>query len=141
MKEVKGNTIRWAAVARAGLSSKIRSFFPEDFFRNRIIFWLSVMNLAVNLIDWIILRIFIKPVDFPIILHYNVYFGVDALGDWKQIFILPFLGLILFLINLVLASHFYRQKERIASHLLLLATLMVQLSLIIASFSIIVINY
>jgi hypothetical protein len=124
-----------------GLGPRIRSFFAEGFFQNRIIFWLSVSSLVANIVDWAILRIFIKPVDFPIILHYNVYFGVDTLGGWKQVFVLPLMGFILFIINLLLSSHFYGQKERIASHLLLMATLMLQLSLIVASVSIIIINY
>ena len=124
-----------------GLGPRIRSFFAEGFFQNRIIFWLSVSSLVANIVDWAILRSFIKPVDFPIILHYNVYFGVDTLGGWKQVFVLPLMGFILFIINLLLSSHFYGQKERIASHLLLMATLMLQLSLIVASVSIIIINY
>ena len=124
-----------------GLGSRIRSFFAEGFFQNRIVFWLSILSLAANLVDWVILKIFIKPVDFPIILHYNVYFGVDKLGDWNKVFLLPSLGLVLLLTNLFLSRHFYRQKERIASHLLLMATLMLQLSLIVASVSIIIINY
>lgn len=128
-------------IAKTGLGVKIRSFFAQEYFRSQIVVWLLILSLAANLADWISLRLFIKPVDFPIILHYNVYFGVDMLGNWKQVFILPFLGLILFMINSYLSLYFYHQKERIASHILLMATLMLQLSLIIASISVIIINY
>ncbi|MFA6383416.1 MAG: hypothetical protein WCX17_03260 [Parcubacteria group bacterium] len=128
-------------IAKTGLGVKIRSFFAQEYFRSQIVVWLLILSLAANLADWISLRLFIKPVDFPIILHYNVYFGVDMLGGWKQAFILPFLGLILFLINSCLSLYFYHQKERIASHILLMATLMLQLSLVIASISVIIINY
>lgn len=125
----------------SGLKTRIRSFFADDFFKSHIVLWLIVLSLIANLTDWSILGIWIKPVDFPIILHYNVYFGVDSVGDYRQAYLLPAIGLILFLINLVLALYFYKQKERIASYILLMAMLMIQLSLIIASVSVILINY
>lgn len=124
-----------------GLKNKIRSFFTQEFFASRVVIWSLVLSFIANFTNWIILGIFVKPVDFPIILHYNVYFGVDMLGGWKQVFILPLMGIILFIINFLLSLYFYKNKERIASHLLLMATLMLQLSLIIASISVIVINY
>jgi len=70
-----------------------------------------------------------------------VYFGVDMTGDWKKIFFLPGLGLLLFFINFFLAFYFFKKSEKIAGHILLMAGLMVQISLIIASFSTILINY
>jgi hypothetical protein len=123
------------------LGPKVRSFFAREFFKSQIVVWLLVVSLIANLVDWLSLVIFVKPVDFPIILHYNVYFGVDMLGDWRRVYLLPLLGLILFVINLFLSLYFYKQKERIASHILLMATLMLQLSLIVASISVIIINY
>ena len=100
-----------------------------------------ILSFLANIINWIILLIFVHPVDGGIILHYNVYFGVDEAGGSKQIFIMPSTGLILFVINALLASYFYRQKERIASYILLLTSIMAQMSLIIASVSVIIINY
>ncbi|MFA6973860.1 MAG: hypothetical protein WC238_03965 [Parcubacteria group bacterium] len=128
-------------IANTGLVVRVRSFFAQDFFQNAIVRWLLISSLVANLIIWFGLKIFIVPVDLPIILHYNVYFGVDMLGDWRQVYILPLLGLILLIINLSLALHFYSQKERIASHILLMATLMLQLSLLVAAISVIIINY
>lgn len=123
------------------LIDKFRLFFKKDFFQNKIIPWLIVLNIVANLANWIMLAIFIRPVDGNIILHYNVYFGVDNMGNWKQVFLMPSIGLILFLINIFLANYFYKNKERIASYILLLSVFMAQLSLIIASISIIIINY
>lgn len=126
---------------RAGLMGKIKLFFKRDYFQNRIVLWLLVISLLGNIVNWVIFGIFIRPNDSNIILHYNVYFGVDVMGQWKLVFLLPAIGLALFLINLVLSIHFYTRKERIASHLLLMASLMAQLSLLIASISVILINY
>jgi len=123
------------------IKAKIDLFFANDFFRNKIVLWLASGSLIINITEWIILKIFVRPVDFPIIMHYNVYFGVDLLGNWKQVFVLPLVGVILFIINFILAIHFYNLKERIASYLLLIAVLMLQLSLLVASVSVIIINY
>ncbi len=124
-----------------GLNQKIRSFFHQAYFKSHIVVWLLILSLTANIIDWLILKIWIKPVDFSIILHYNVYFGVDQIGNYRQVYLLPIIGLLLFAINLVLSMFFYEQKKRIASYILLMAILMIQLSLIVASMSQILINY
>ena len=121
--------------------SGFKSFFAQEYFQSHIVVWLLILSLVANVINWLSLRIWIKPVDFPIILHYNVYFGVDLIGNYGQVFVLPLIGLILFVVNVALSMYFYEQKERIASYILLIATLMIQLSLIVASVSIILINY
>lgn len=116
-------------------------FKNNDFFKNHIVLWLLVFNLLVSLINWTVIAIFINKTEGNIILHYNVYFGVDNVGNWKETFILPIIGDILFFINFLLAMFFYQRKERIASYVLLLASLMAGISLIIAGISVILINY
>lgn len=130
------------------LFQKFKLFFKgriieknRDFFRNPIIFWLLLASILFNLANWIVLALFIKPVDKTIILHYNVYFGVDSVGHWAQAYFLPAIGLILLIVNLILAGYFYLRKDRMASHILMITALMVQLNLLIASASIILINY
>lgn len=126
---------------KIGLKTRIRSFFAQEFFKNPVVYWLIILSAATNIANWIFLMIFIKPVDGDIILHYNVYFGVDLKGNYHRIYLLPFIGIILFLINFILSFYFYKKKERIAAHLLLMAGFMIQLSLVVASASIILINY
>lgn len=119
----------------------LKSFFIQEYFRNVIVVWLLVSSLAANLANWIILKLLIQPADFSIILHYNVYFGVDLKGSYLQAFGIPLIGLFLFLINIILSGYIYKKGERIASYLLLMATLMMQINLIVYSLSIILINY
>jgi len=118
----------------------VKSVRERVFFQSKIVLTLLILSLLANIANWLILFIFIRPVDIDIILHYNVYFGVDTMGNWKQVFIMPVIGFILFIINAVLAAYFYRNKERIASYVLLLTALMAQVGFIIASVSIILIN-
>lgn len=137
MRKIKENM----KIVFKGVTSKIRPFFADEYFKSAIAIWLIILSLAVNLIEWIILKIFVRPVDFPIIIHYNVFFGVDMMGDYKLLFILPLIGFALFLINFFLSVYFYRHKERIASYLLLMTALMIQLSLFVSTLSAIIINY
>jgi len=119
----------------------IKAFFAEEYFQSSIAVWLIILSLVANLANWLILKIFIRPIDLPIILHYNVYFGVDMMGNYKEVYVLPLIGIILLLINLFLSKYLYEKKERIASYLLMMAALMIQLALIVSSVSVIIINY
>lgn len=113
----------------------------NEFLNNKIVLWLLILNSLVNISNWIILAIFMNKIDGNVILHYNVYFGVDNIGNWKLSFAMPFIGAILFLINVFLAVFFYKNKERIASYVLLIGLFMAQAALILASASVIIINY
>jgi hypothetical protein len=126
---------------KISLPGRVRDFFVADFFGNSIVHWILIGSFFLNIANWVALSIFIRPVDFPIILHYNVYFGVDIIGDWWQAYFLPATGVIMLLINAILAHFFYKRKERIASYLLLLAGFVIQVGIAISSASIILINY
>jgi len=119
----------------------LKEAFSQEFMKNSIIRWLLVGTVFLNAANWALLAIFIRPVNFNIILHYNVYFGVDLIGGWWQTYTLPSMGIVFLLINFFLALQFYRNKERIASYILLLASFMIQIGLIIASVGIVLINY
>lgn len=101
--------------------------------------------LVVPLVVWIaslgLLGYFIRPSETPIVLHYNVYFGVDLLGIWWQAYLLPLLGAVFFIGHFFLARRFYRQGERIACYLMLLSSNMFLFGILIGSLSIVLINY
>jgi hypothetical protein len=124
-----------------GLAQRIKLFFKKDFFKNEINLWLSLFGLLANAVNWMIIAIFIRKVDAGLIFHYNVYFGVDAFGKWKEFFVFPSAGAIVFVFNFFLAFLSYQKKERIAGYVLLLAGVMFQVGLLIASAGILIINY
>ena len=119
----------------------MKSFMAQEFFKNAIIQWVMIVSLLLNGACWGVLVFFIRSVDFPIILHYNVYFGVDIIGDWWQAYFLPLIALSVMAVNVLLAHFFYKNEERVISYLLLLASLIVQISAAIAIGAIIRINY
>ncbi len=116
-------------------------FLANEFFRNPIFQWVFIASLVFNLAIWSVLAFFVRPVDFPIILHYNVFFGVDIIGDWKQAFFLPGLGFFILGINIWLAYFLFSKKERIAAYIFLLTSFFVQISLAVSVASLILINY
>lgn len=120
---------------------RLKYIYTQEFFRSSLVQWVIIAAIFVNLANWISIAYFIRPVDFPIILHYNIYFGVDVIGDWWQVYFLPAIGLLILSVNTVLGYLFYGQKERIAAHLLLLATFIVQIGVSIAVASLLFINY
>ena len=60
-------------------------------------------SLFLNLALFLFFYFFIKQNNIPIVLHYNVDWGVDYFGEVKSIFVLPLVGIIIFLLNGVLA--------------------------------------
>jgi hypothetical protein len=123
------------------IQQRLRYFFSQEFFHSSLVQWVILAALLVNATNWGLIAFFIRPVDFPIILHYNVYFGVDVIGSWWQVYFLPLIGLLILSVNTVLGYLFYQQKERIAAHLLILATFIVQIVVTIAVASLLIINY
>lgn len=119
----------------------LKRIFSQDFFRSGLVHWVFIGALLLNAVDWGLIAFFIRPVDFLIILHYNVYFGVDVIGDWWQVYFLPLIGLLIMVINAVLGYVFYQQKERLIAHLLMLATFIVQIGITVAVACLLTINY
>jgi hypothetical protein len=48
-------------------------------------------------------------------LHYNIYSGIDLFGPWWRIFMIPAIGLIIFVLNLILAVGIW-PRDRVLSY-------------------------
>lgn len=112
-----------------------------SFFKNIIIRTLLGVNAFFVLASFGVLGYFIRPTDGLLIFHYNVYFGVDIQGIWWQVFILPIASLLFLLSHMFLSRHFYIQSERIAAYLLIFGSCLMSIGIVIASASIVFINY
>ncbi len=74
------------------------------------LFSLVLVILMVVLPLWRLLPVVRENPFIP--LHYNIYLGIDRFGPWYRIFILPILGLIMLILNLLLASRFSEIEHR-----------------------------
>lgn len=108
----------------------------EKFFRNRVILFGLFSGLIINIGVWLYLALKVKSQSDPIFLHYNIYFGVDLIGEWYQIFIMPLTGLIIYFINLYFSYIIYR-REKIISYSIISLTAVIQLIILLASFLIV----
>lgn len=120
---------------------KTSGFFRQDFFRSYLVQWIFIGTIFVALSNWVILIFYIRPIDLPIVLHYNAFLGVDVVGEWWQVYFLPIISNFFLIVNVILAFIFYQKKERLAAYIFLLASFFVQVGIAIALSSLIMINY
>lgn len=116
------------------MSQGRRRFFSERWLV--VIAGMSVIILIV--IAWILHRL-IPPRAEPISLHYTTSFGVDLIGPRDRMFILPGFGLLVFLINIIVAA-FVLERERIMSYFLVLTSFVFTLLLGFAAWTLIIQN-
>lgn len=100
--------------------------------KNKYIIINFALSTLMNLLLWIFLIYRIRPQEQPIFLHYNIYFGIDLIGEWYRIYLIPALGSVIIFINLLISSIIYN-KERIIAFFLLSAMTLAQILLIVAA--------
>ncbi len=86
----------------------------HPFFRNKFSVIVFLISLTLNLALWLILYFKIRPSDYPIPLHYSIYFGIDTIDYWYKVFIIPGIGVMLLMLNLILCIMFYKKEKFIA---------------------------
>ena len=105
-------------------------------------FWLIVgLLILLHLMIAGIIAFFFRPSDESVILRYNVYFGVDILSAWWQVYLLPLLSLAFTTANTLLAYHFVKRDQWFLSILLLLGSGVIASALAVAIAAIVFINY
>jgi hypothetical protein len=111
--------------------------FKDKFFR--IVLPLSVL---LNLILWVVLYLNFWPLRETrgiLPLHYNIYFGIDFVGEWYKIFIVPATGIFFIIINFLVADMVYL-RDKVVSYFLAGAGLFIQVILGLAALTIISLN-
>jgi hypothetical protein len=125
--DLRGNSIN--DLSRSISSSKLKLFLLTAF--------------SVNLLLWLYSRYIIKTIDEPLIaLHYNIDSGIDFYGQAKNIYIIPLLGLVAILFNILIIFINARYKDReFAAYLLLSGCLLVNAILLSALRVIYLVNF
>ncbi|MDD4606856.1 MAG: hypothetical protein PHS07_00745 [Patescibacteria group bacterium] len=120
----------WLSKLQQGLRRFRQSYFWHDHFA----VWIFFSSLFSNLIIWITIYLTQRRVIEFIPLHYNVYFGVDIIGYWQELFKIPGIALFFLVINYILAYILFK-KEKLVAYFLVATTILIQiLSLIIIIF-------
>lgn len=113
----------------------------KQFFKNNLLVTIFGTSFFLAIFNFLFSFYFVGKLNNLVILHYNVYLGVDLMGEKNQIYLIPLVGFAFGGANLILAIYFFLKKERMLSHILSLATLIIQLGVSVASGSLILINY
>ena len=102
----------------------------QDFLQEKFVSLNIVISVILQIMVWY-LFFSAKPVplDTEIILSHNIYFGITWLGPWRRLVMIPLLGLIMFIVNSVLA-HFLFSKNKLAAYYLLFGMSLVQVFLV-----------
>lgn len=113
-----------------------------EWLRTKIGAWCFALSLLFLLLDaalpvWRILPLASSRPYIP--LHYNIYLGVDRLGPWWQIFLIPALALGLFLFHLVLQTIAFR-KEKLLATMVAVAAVLIEFILLAAMALIVLLN-
>jgi hypothetical protein len=93
---------------------------------NLIINWLkrqlvlvgNVVCLLFNASLWLLLLFRAEPTSESVPLHYSLTFGIDWLGGWAGLFFYPMVGLVLLIINNLLAAYIFSLNKFLAGLLL-----------------------
>jgi len=123
----------------------IENFKNSPARKNKIILISAISGLIVNLAVWALLIFKFRPIAMAnpekatLPLHYNIYWGIDLFGQWYQSLILPVFGLIVLIVNFILAVFLYSQKS-LASYFFIIAAVFVQFFLLVSTILMILIN-
>jgi hypothetical protein len=90
-----------------------------------VLFWL----LSVALPAWRVVPEIVGKTAVP--LHYNIHFGIDTVGPWWQIFVVPAVGLLFMVMNLIAARMTWR-RDPMLSYTIAAATAFIELLLLVA---------
>lgn len=94
---------------------------------------LVILATIITLAHWILLIITIDTQVPAVVLHYNIYFGIDQLGSWRQAFNLPLISTVILLIDWLVAIWLMRRDHWLAYGLLWVGMVVSALALVISA--------
>lgn len=113
----------------------------ESLFRNTLAKFLLLVSAILLLGSFAILFFFVGKRDVPIVLHYNVYFGVDVIGEWWEVYFVPFVGVLFLFLHIVLARYLFSLGEKTLSFGVLISLVFLLVLVTIAAGTVAFVNY
>jgi len=117
----------------------LQDIIKNKFWRDKFSMFVLLTNVFLNISIWIFLIFRLEPSEYPVPLHFNIYFGIDVIDKWSQAFLIPGIGLVVIFLNLIL-SYLVFSKEKFIAHFLLASSLFVQILLFLAGIGVVVIR-
>lgn len=95
------------------------------------LWFLEAVSLLANSISWAILRFKVHPGAVALPLHYNIFYGADAVGRGYELYFVPLIGLFIFAVNLGF-SLALEKRDPYAAKMLAGATIASELIILLA---------
>jgi hypothetical protein len=111
----------------------------KSFVSDRLVFFSLGISVLINIIQWALIYIKIRPDDSNILLHYNVVYGTDLVDKGWYAYLIPGIALVFLLFNFSVSYYIYH-REKLASYFLSMANLPVQLVFLAATLVLITAN-
>lgn len=103
---------------------------------------LLIILLATNLFSWIGAYSLNRIIGTDLaVLHYNVVFGIDLVGDASRLYLIPLLGLGVLLVNFFLGAILKNNRDRVIATMLLSVALLVNIFCLLALYLSYIINF
>jgi hypothetical protein len=115
----------------------------NDLYRYVFIKVYFLLVVFINLLLWVSAYLMYRNISQEIsILHYNVDFGIDLIGNKNYFFIIPLLSLFFILLNkIILLILLKRDHFKFLAHFLLGFLLLINIFLVLSLFSLYLINF
>lgn len=122
-------------VKTANVAGEFFSFYP-----NRLYLTAAVIIQAASW--WLAYYIFNNLTGDLLVLHYNVDFGIDWVGDLNNIFYFPLVGLAFLLLSVILLFIFGPGRHfRAQSHYLMIGMVLGNLGMLVSLLLVYIINF
>ena len=131
--------LRRIVILKNFLASGLKLVAFRSYWKNKIIMSTLALSCLANISLWTFLFKNQKSSELPVILHYNLFFGVDYLGSYSEIYLIPAVGVIVIIANVILGYLLY-EKEKLASYFLAFNIFIIQSFLLLAGYLIVEIN-
>ncbi len=102
-------------------------------FNDRIIRILGIVLLVVQVAIWSVAVILVKSIGSALaVLHYNVVFGIDKVGEASLLYLTPLSAFVIMVINFIFASYCLASRQRNAALIILGVSIVVHIFTLLA---------
>ncbi|HKK54608.1 MAG TPA: hypothetical protein VJ926_03755 [Patescibacteria group bacterium] len=118
-------------------------WFFKRVFSNKHLRIYTIINLLLLVLAFVFAWYLYQNISSDLmVLHYNVLFGIDKVGDPQEVFVLPLIALAVFIFNTSVTISFFRKKHfDFLSHLLPISYLLVSVIIIFSLLSLYLVNF
>ncbi len=114
---------------------------PRKFFQEKAQWLLVSVPAFIWLCSFGVISYGIGKRDAAIILHYNVYFGIDVLGIWWQAYFIPIAGFLMWLVHILLSLRLFQTGHHDLSRIALFTLIFLESMILVTAVAIILVNY